>query len=240
MAHQHVLLCKHNIVSYGSERRYTPLPEVATETPAKGRASSPDAEMAFKSGLSDPGAKTSITNTGRSPSKHSRAVGNSPLNSTGQPTRAAGNSPSGPGESNEGATALAKMMQRRPFKHKTQVEFYALPAGVKVQPEGLGLDHLKNCASSLSQAAVLHERDLQQHDWLQPVDTLQAVSLRAYNATYQTNLLHGTAKCACMVYCMLSYRQAGGAACRAAAACSRYAYNSCIGSWTLLSQAHCP
>ena len=142
MAHQHVLLCKHNIVSYGSERRYTPLPEVATETPAKGRASSPDAEMAFKSGLSDPGAKTSITITGRSPSKHSRAVGNSPLNSTGQPTRAAGNSPSGPGESNEGATALAKMMQRRPFKHKTQVEFYALPAGVKVQPEGLGLDHL--------------------------------------------------------------------------------------------------
>ena len=198
MAHQHVLLCKNNTFSYGSERRYTQLPEVATEAPAKGRASSPDAEMAFKSGLSDPGAKTSITITGRSPSKHSRAVGNSP---------------SGPGESNEGATALAKMMQRRPFKHKTQVEFYALPAGVKVQPEALGLDHLKNCASSLSQAAVLHEGDLQQHDWLQLVDTLQAVSLRAYNATYQTNLLHGTAKCACMVYCVLSNRQAGRAAC---------------------------
>ncbi|KAL0019631.1 hypothetical protein WJX77_005620 [Trebouxia sp. C0004] len=131
-------------------------------TPDKSRGSSPNAEITFKSGLSDSGAKTSITITGRSPSKLSRAA-------AGGSCRAAANGPSGAGAnglaeaSDAGAGAnghsgaasggpeaarslnglvtaveddqeiqnIRALMRRQPFRHKTQLEYYALPAGIK-------------------------------------------------------------------------------------------------------------
>ena len=119
----------------------------STDTPAKqlnqGTASSPQAESAFKLSLSDQGTKTSITITGRSPSRAQRAAANtlSPGDAPQPPSsptravlggldgsRAVVNSPGG----HEGALSLRAMMQRRPFKHQTHVEYYAMPAGVKV------------------------------------------------------------------------------------------------------------
>lgn len=38
------------------------------------------------------------------------------------------------GEEYEGAVMLRNMMKRKPFKSKTQVEYYGLPPDVKVQP----------------------------------------------------------------------------------------------------------
>jgi len=109
-------------------------------TPVKGRASSPDAETDFKSGLSDPGTKTSITVTGRSPSKLSRAPANGPSTSNGS-TRAVSNGPlprhslnglASAVEADEEIQNIRAMIRRLPFKHKSQVEYYALPPGVKV------------------------------------------------------------------------------------------------------------
>ncbi|KAA6424010.1 MAG: enhancer of isoform C [Trebouxia sp. A1-2] len=102
-------------------------------TPDKSRGSSPNAETTFKSGLSDPGAKTSITITGRSPSKLSRAGANGH-------SGAASGSPEAARSLNGLVTAveddqeiqnIRALMRRPPFRHKTQLEYYALPAGVK-------------------------------------------------------------------------------------------------------------
>lgn len=128
--------------------RWTQL--ASTDTPSKqlsqGRASSPQTESAFKLSLSDQGAKTSITITGRSPSRAQRAAANGPpaepprppssptravlggLDADPSSSRAAASSPEG----NEGALSLRAMMQRRPFKHPAHVEYYAMPPGVKV------------------------------------------------------------------------------------------------------------
>ncbi|KAL3131285.1 hypothetical protein ABBQ38_000578 [Trebouxia sp. C0009 RCD-2024] len=93
----------------------------------------------------DQGAKTSITITGRSPSRAQRAAANGPpaepprppssptravlggLDADPSSSRAAASSPEG----NEGALSLRAMMQRRPFKHPAHVEYYAMPPGVK-------------------------------------------------------------------------------------------------------------
>ena len=109
------------------------------------RASSPNAEATFKSGLSDPGARTSITTSGRSPSKRTRAVANSPpvcngssgAVSNGPPAEdlslnGLANAVAEDEETQKGIQSIKAMMQRRPFKHRTQVEYYALPGGVKV------------------------------------------------------------------------------------------------------------
>lgn len=121
----------------------------STETPSKqqnqSRASSPQTESAFKHSLSDQGAKTSITITGRSPSRAQRAAANGPPANAAQPpisptaqnggldadpagSRAVASSPEG----NEGALRLKSMMQRQPFRHGTHLEYYAMPPGVKV------------------------------------------------------------------------------------------------------------
>lgn len=120
------------------------------DTPSKqlsqSRASSPQTESAFKLSLSDPGARTSITITGRSPSRAQRAAAKAPSADPPQPpssptravlggldadptsSRAVASIPEG----NEGALRLRTMMQRRPFKHSTHVEYYAMPPGIKV------------------------------------------------------------------------------------------------------------
>lgn len=130
----------------GLHRRWTQQQSVAEAGAgalAKTRASSPNAETAFKSGLSDPGAKTSITITGRSPSKLSRAAAKSPDEATANGL--GGAAPNGPVaeqslnglvtalEDDQEIQNIRAMMRRQPFRHKTQLEYYALPAAVKVQ-----------------------------------------------------------------------------------------------------------
>ena len=127
-------------------------------TPDKSRGSSPNAETTFKSGLSDPGAKTSITITGRSPSQLSRAAANCPpgVGANGL-AEASANGDAGAGANGHAGAAsggpealqslnglvtaveddqeiqnIRAMMRRPPFRHKAQLEYYALPAGIKV------------------------------------------------------------------------------------------------------------
>ena len=103
-------------------------------------------EAAFKENLSDQGNKTSITVTGRSPTKPKVALANGAVPQ--QPSLANGHSAQQQlastgngkaqgrqhhGEEGEGAIMLRNMMKRKPFESKTQVEYYGLPPGVKVK-----------------------------------------------------------------------------------------------------------
>ena len=142
-------------------------------TPEKSPGSSPNAETTFKSALSDPGAKTSITITGRSPSKLSRAAANSPPGAGANDlAEASANGDAGAGaDGHSGAASrgpettqslhglvtaveddqeiqnIRAIMRRQPFRHKTQLEYYALPAGIKViiHPCICSFVHLFNC-----------------------------------------------------------------------------------------------
>ena len=103
-------------------------------------------EAAFKENLSDQGNKTSIAVTGRSPIKPKMASANGAVpqqaslangRSAQQQLASTGNimahGREHEGEESEGAVMLRNMMKRKPFKSKTQVEYYGLPPGVKVQ-----------------------------------------------------------------------------------------------------------
>ena len=123
----------------------------STETPSKqlkqGRASSPHTESVFRHSLSDQGAKTSIANTGRSPTRAQRAAALGPAASDppppSSPSRAVlgglGTEEAGRRavasnlEGCEGAMSLRAIMQRRPFRQRPHVEYYAMPPGVKVR-----------------------------------------------------------------------------------------------------------
>ena len=122
----------------------------STEPPCKqlkqGRASSPHTELAFRHSLSDQGAKTSIATTGRSPTRAQRAAVLGPAASRPLPPSspikavldglgaedAGRRAVAGNLEGSEGAMSLRAMMQRRPFRQRPHVEYYAMSPGVKV------------------------------------------------------------------------------------------------------------
>ena len=123
--------------------RWTKPAGAAAASPSdKGIASTPNAESAFKDSLSDQGAKTSIAVTGRSPGRAQRAAAKGAGGTAATELSPSGSRPrtvssdkravASSLEGAEGAVSLRAMMQRQPFRHQPQVEYYALPAGVKV------------------------------------------------------------------------------------------------------------